>query len=211
MLQKETVAPNTLELLKLLMQDDHLKDFILVGGTALSLQLRHRISIDLDFFSQLSFDEQSLSQYLEKEKGLQLDFLHKNTVKGQIAGIKLDFITHPYPSVREPLLIDNIRMASLEDIAAMKLNAIAGNGTRLKDFIDIAFLSGKLTLQQMLEAYAVKYGMRNPFIPLKALSYFNDINQAEPVNLITGKLQWSIIEKRIKEMINSPGNIFIPL
>jgi predicted nucleotidyltransferase component of viral defense system len=211
MLQKETIAPHTLELLKLLMQDDHLKDFLLVGGTALSLQLGHRISIDLDFFSQIAFDEQSLSQYLEKEKGLQLDFLHKNTVKGQIAGIKVDFITHTYPGVNQPLVIDDIRIASLHDIAAMKLNAITGNGTRLKDFIDIAYLSGKLTLTQMLEAYAIKYGMRNPFIPLKALSYFNDINHSEPVHLIAGKLQWSIIEKRIKEMINFPDNIFIPL
>lgn len=211
MLQKETVAPNTLELLKLLMQDDHLKDFILVGGTALSLQLGHRISIALDFFSQFAFDEQSLSQYLEKEKGMQLDFLQKNTVKGQIAGVKVDFITHTYQDVHEPLLIDGIRMASLQDIAAMKLNAITGNGTRLKDFIDIVYLSGKLTLTQMLEAYSIKYGTRNPFIALKALSYFNDINQAEPVHLITSKLQWSIIEKRIKEMINSPDTIFKPL
>jgi hypothetical protein len=86
-------------------------------------------------------------------------------------------------------------MASLEDIAAMKLNAIAGNGTRVKDFVDIAYLSEVLSLNQMLEAYSKKYSTRNPFIPLKALSYFNDINYDEPVHLTTGKLQWSVIEK----------------
>jgi hypothetical protein len=193
------------------MQDDYLKDFILVGGTALSLQLGHRISIDLDFFSQRSFDEQLLSKYLEYNKGLQLDYLHKNTVKGQIAGVKIDLITHTYPNVRDPLIIDHIRMAGPEDIAAMKLNAIAGNGTRLKDFVDIAFLSDRLALNQMLKAYSIKYGTRNPFIPLKALSYFNDINYNEPVHLTTGKLEWDTIEKRIHEMINFPDKIFIPL
>jgi hypothetical protein len=193
------------------MQDDHLKDFILVGGTALSLQLGHRISIDLDFFSQLGFDEQLLAQYLERDKGLQLDYLHKNTVKGQIAGIKIDFITHTYPNVRDPLITEHIRMAGLEDIAAMKLNAIAGNGTRLKDFVDIAFLSGRLTLNQMLEAYSIKYGTRNPFIPLKALSYFNDVNYNESIHLTIGQLQWSSIEKRIYEMIKFPDNTFISL
>ena len=67
--------------------------------------------MQLCIFLIIAFDEQLLSQYLEKEKGLQLDFLHKNTVKGQIAGVKVDFITHTYPGVHEPLLIDDIRMA----------------------------------------------------------------------------------------------------
>jgi hypothetical protein len=57
----------------------------------------------------------------------------------------------------------------------MKLNAIAGNGTRIKDFIDIAFLSGKMTFGKMLEAYISKYGS-NPVIPLKSDNLFEDIN-----------------------------------
>ncbi len=134
MLRTETVTSHTLELLKLLMQDERLKDFILVGGTALSLQIGHRISIDLDLFSLKPFDEQDLAQYLETNYRLQLDYLQKNTIKGQIEGVKVDLITHAYPYVQEPALTDGVRLASVDDIAAMKLNVIAGNGTRIKDY-----------------------------------------------------------------------------
>ena len=77
-----------------------------------------------------------------------------------------------------------LRTASLEDIAAMKLNAIAGNGTRLKDFIDVAYLSSLLTLTQMVDAYAEKYSSRNPVMAIKALEYFNDIDFTEPIDMI---------------------------
>ena len=66
MLHKETVSPSTLELLTTLMKDCRLKHFVLVGGTSLSLQLGHRISVDLDLFSDLSFDESELSSYFQK-------------------------------------------------------------------------------------------------------------------------------------------------
>ena len=208
MLRKEAVTSGTLELLKELMQEELLKNFILVGGTALSLLIGHRISIDLDLFSTNPFDEQELFEYLEQNKNFKLDSLQKNTIKGQIGEIKIDLITHAYPFVKTALLIEGIRMASLEDIIAMKLNAIAGNGTRLKDFIDIFYLSSLFSLNQMTEAYSVKYDSRNSFIPLKALAYFNDINFQEPVQMLTGKLPWQSIEKRINEMINNPDRIF---
>jgi len=75
------------------MLDKILDDFFLVGGTALSLQIGHRISIDIDLFSRNSFDENQMLTYLESEKGLQIGYLHKNTLKGQIAEIKVDLIT----------------------------------------------------------------------------------------------------------------------
>ncbi|WP_204985864.1 nucleotidyl transferase AbiEii/AbiGii toxin family protein [Mucilaginibacter psychrotolerans] len=139
MLRKETVNQATLELLNILMVDNKLDAFFLVGGTALSLQIGHRISIDLDLFSTASFDENTLLEYLQNNYSFQLDYQSNNTLKGVIRGVKVDFITHAYPLVL-PLIVDeDVRMAGPEDIAAMKLNAIASNGTRLKDFIDIAF------------------------------------------------------------------------
>jgi len=94
MLRKETITPGTLELLKTLMQDENLHSFFLVGGTALSLQIGHRISIDIDLFSQKPFDENGLSDYPEKERSLQLNYLAKNTIKGQIDNVQVDLITH---------------------------------------------------------------------------------------------------------------------
>jgi hypothetical protein len=208
MLRKETVTAGTLELLKSLMQDENLNAFFLVGGTALSLQIGHRISIDLDLFSQSSFDETQLLEYLELQKGLQLDYLHKNTIKGQIAETKVDFIRHPYPLVKELEIQEGIRLASLEDIAAMKLNAIVGNGTRLKDFIDIAFLSCHLSLETMMNAYEDKYATRNPLLSLKSLSYHNDINFNEPVQMIGCTYEWKAVAKRLGEMEKFPTKIF---
>lgn len=135
MLRKETVSEATLELLKKLMKDELLKDFFLVGGTALSLQIGHRISIDLDLFTMASFDDNQMLVDLENEYKFQLDYRSKNTLKGEIDGVKVDLITHNYPLVKPLLNVDGVRMASPDDIAAMKLNAISGNGTRLKDFI----------------------------------------------------------------------------
>ncbi|MBQ2097585.1 MAG: nucleotidyl transferase AbiEii/AbiGii toxin family protein, partial [Bacteroidales bacterium] len=67
MLQEQTIKASTLELLKRLMSDSVLKDFYLVGGTALALQIGHRISIDLDLFSTAAFDNFQMREYLESE------------------------------------------------------------------------------------------------------------------------------------------------
>ena len=208
MLRKETVTAGTLELLKDLMQDEFLADFFLVGGTALSLQIGHRISIDIDLFSQNSFDERKMLGYLETQKGMRLDYLSKNTINGQIAETKVDLITHAYPLVKELKLLDGIRLASLEDIAAMKLNAIVGNGTRLKDFIDIAFISGYLPLKKMIDAYEDKYASRNPFLTIKALSYHHDINFKEPIHMVNGTYVWKFVKERLTEMEKFPERIF---
>jgi len=208
MLRKETVSADTLELLKDLMRDENLADFFLVGGTALSLQIGHRISIDLDLFSINSFDENKMLVYLESKKNFRLDYQDKNTLKGQISETKVDLITHSYPLVKQLALLEGIRLASLEDIAAMKLNAIVGNGTRLKDFIDVAFLSCYLSLKIMMKAYEDKYTSRNPVLTLKALAYHQDINFNEPINKIAGNYTWNAISKRLHEMEKYPEKIF---
>ncbi len=208
MLRKETVSAVTLELLNVLMKDSELQDFFLVGGTALSLQIGHRMSIDIDLFSQNPFDENKLLAYLENQYRFQLDYIDRNTVKGQINGVKVDLITHAYALVMDVVLDESIRLASLEDIAAMKLNAIVGNGTRLKDFVDIAFLSSFLSLEQMTSAYEKKYQSRNPVIIMKALSYHQDINFNEPIHYISGAYPWKSIERRISKMVNLPHQVF---
>ena len=208
MLRTETVTPDTLELLKVLTRDQNLADFFLVGGTALSLQIGHRISIDIDLFSKKSFDHNKLLEYLSVEYGFVQDFIEKNTIKGQIKTTKTDLITHAYALVKELQTIEGIRMASLEDISAMKLNAVSGNGTRLKDFVDVAFLSRYLSLTQMMEAYEHKYATRNPVMIAKSLLYYNDINFNESVQLMNAKYSWKLIEKRLREMERSPNLVF---
>ena len=208
MLQTQTLAPTTLQLLKRLMQDNELRSFRLVGGTALALQLGHRISVDLDLFCNQPFDEQLLREYMEREYGLQTDYMSRYTLKGEIDGVQIDCIANEYPWIEEPKEEDGIRLAGLPDICAMKLNAIAGNGTRIKDFIDVAWLSSHYSLNQMLAFYEQKYNA-NVLMPLKAIIFFDEINFNEPVHLTDGKrVNWKIYEKRLIAVEKQPNKLF---
>ncbi|MBQ7448584.1 MAG: nucleotidyl transferase AbiEii/AbiGii toxin family protein [Paludibacteraceae bacterium] len=190
------------------MNDPQMEHFRLVGGTALALQLGHRISVDLDLFSQTPFDAQQLQENLEINHLLQTDYLAKGTVKGEINGVQIDCIEHNYPWIKPLVEEDGIRLASLEDISAMKLNAIAGNGTRIKDFIDVAELSSVFSLNQMLNFYEQKYNA-NILIPLKAIIYFDDINKSEPIKMADGKqLKWEKYQKRLLSMEKFPNKVF---
>lgn len=209
MLHTETVKGETLELLIEITQDPTLSGFNLAGGTALALYLGHRLSIDLDLFTPQPFDAHVLEEYLIRHYDFQGDYLEKNTLKGNIRGVKIDCITHNYPYIHSPFVTSSgIRLYSMEDIAAMKLSAIADNGTRLKDFIDIACLSTKLSLETMLDAYQTKYQNSNSIRALKGLSYWEDILFNEPIKMIGGIYKWDMIGKRLCAMMKDKKKIF---
>lgn len=209
MLHEETVERETFELLKRLMHDSRLEQFNLTGGTALALYLGHRKSIDLDLFTPSNFSAKELEEYLIQAYDFKSGYLEKNTLKGTINGIKIDCITHNYPYIEKPFVTnDGIRLYGMRDIVAMKLSAIADNGTRLKDFIDIACLSTKFSLDEMLGFYEKKYKNCNSIRPLKGLSYYDDIIFNDPIEMINGKYSWKLVEKRIENMINRNKAIF---
>lgn len=162
MLYTQTVEAGTYELLKSIMNDSTFSQFALAGGTALSLLIGHRKSIDLDLFTTEEFSPQKLEKYLQEKYAFRGDFMEGFSLKGEADGVKLDFILHDYPNVESRLQEDGIRLYGLKDIAAMKLSAISDNGTRLKDFIDVAYLSGYLSLKEMLTAFETKYPQTNP-------------------------------------------------
>jgi len=207
MLYKSTVENKTFKLLERLMGDERFNNFHLAGGTALSLQIGHRKSLDLDMFTLENFDFSDISQHLKAKYEFTDSYFEKNTLKGFLDSIKIDFITHAYPLVAPILIENNIRLYAIKDIAAMKLNAIAGNGTRLKDFVDIAWISTVLPLSEMLEAYELKY-QSNCFIALKSLLYFDDIDFNEPIQMTAGKFQWKAIGKRMEMMVKYPERVF---
>ena len=207
MLQKQTLAPTTLELLKTLMNDAYLQEFYLVGGTSLALQIGHRISVDLDLFSRAEFNVEQMRYHLENKYGFRTDFFAENTLKGEISGVKIDCITHNYRWL-DTFCKEGVRLAGKKDISAMKLNSIAGNGTRIKDFIDLAFLSQFYSLSDMLSFFHEKYNA-NELIPLKAVTFFDEINQNEPIKLTNGeKMNWKNIAKRINLMSKNISKVF---
>lgn len=209
MLHKETVQPVLLELLQRLFSFEEIKDFVLVGGTALSLHIGNRRSIDIDLFTQHIFEADQLLEFLQdKQLHFKLQNRSNAALLGHINGIKVDFIRHNYPWVVPPQKVDGITIASLPDIAAMKLNAIVGSGSRLKDFVDIAFLSAYMPLSEMLSGYEKKYPDINGLIALKSLCYFDDIDFSIDIEYTGRKRTWTEIETRLIEMVQNPEKIF---
>lgn len=209
MLQKQTIGKGTLGLLKKLMKEPELNQFVLVGGTALALQIGHRKSIDLDFFSKEKFDQNLINDFLVEKYNFQTTNINNAILNGFIGDIKIDFVPHQYKYVSPPLVKNSIRLSSLEDISAMKLNAIVRSGQRLKDFVDIAYLSSIFTLNQMLDFYVIKYPNSNKIIAVKALGYFDDINHEEKIDMINKNCyNWETIKNAILFIINSPDNLY---
>ena len=208
MLHTETVARSTLELLKMLESESVMSNFDLAEGTSLALYLGHRISVDLDLFTPESFDAGKLEIFLRDKYGFRTDFMEKNTLKGTIDGVKIDCITHSYGYLEKPYTESDIRLYSMEDIVAMKLSAIADNGSRLKDFIDIAFLSTRFPFNSMLRLYERKFPGSNLIRPFKAITYFDDIDFEEDIVMLNGKYDWKLIERRLIDMTQIQNKVF---
>lgn len=204
MLHKEAIEPDTLELLKILQSDRNLEGFHLAGGTSLAMQIGHRKSIDLDLFTLNDFDTNSLLEHLEESFRFKLIFSSANTLKGTICDINVDFIAHKYPLINTPIFEEGIRLYSIEDITAMKLNAIAGNGTRSKDFIDIYFILKQYSLDDILGFYKIKYRDRNQLHVIKSLAYFEDISTKDfPKMILEKEISLNEVKKVISAHINN--------
>lgn len=195
MLQTQTVYPETLGVIKRLMQDKLLNDFYLVGGTALALQIGHRISVDIDLFTNSMFDSTTISAHLKENYDFKESFDRGYFLQGNINGIKIDLLKYPYkPS--EPLLeIETIRMVNCSDIASMKLAAITNRG-RKRDFIDLYFLLTRFTLSEIIELYKAKY-KSEIFMLLQSLVYFEDAESDIDLNMIE-PLNWDEVKSKIK-------------
>jgi len=202
MLYTTTVAPNTLGLLTELMDKPYLKGFCLVGGTALSLQIGHRISIDLDMFTNAPFDVNELKSNLEDDYPVfQVILESQNTLITNINNIKVDFIRFKY-GFTYPIITENeIRLVNIKDIAPMKLDAITGRGKK-KDFYDLYFLLKKYALPEILDLYKPKYQHTTIFHVIKSITYFHEAD-AEPDPVIIDKsVTWIKVKKKLIEEVN---------
>jgi hypothetical protein len=208
MLHTETVEKGTLALIKKLMTDPELQSFYLVGGTALSLKMGHRKSVDIDLFTDKEFDAHRISEHLISAYHPSNIRTLKNGIFCFIENIKVDIIAHQYPLVNKVEQVEGIRMLSLQDIGAMKLNAIHGNGTRLKDFIDMHVLLEHLPLQDFLLACEYKYPDINQGMAKNALLYHNDIEFSEKLDFIGRELKWEVVVERLKKAFAQPKLIF---
>jgi hypothetical protein len=199
MLHEEAVAPHTLALIQRLQAVPALENFFLVGGTSLALQIGHRTSVDIDLFTSENIEADELLATLQ-DYPVQVSYRAKNTLITFIEGVKVDFITHNYPLLEPAVCEKGIRMASKADIAAMKVNAIAGNGTRVKDFIDIYYLLNDYSFSQIVAFFKSKYRQHSDFHAIKSLTFFDDVDLADwPVLLTEKQLKWPQVMKKIQQ------------
>ena len=199
MLQYHTIEPVTLELLIDLLAIPEFKNLRLAGGTSLALQIGHRKSIDLDLFGTFETEPDEILDILNSIGSLTIIRNMRNIHVFMINGIKVDIINYSYPWLHQANKADDLRLASIEDIAAMKLAAIAGRGTR-KDFIDIHFLLRQFSLQEMLDLYTAKYADGSVFMILKSLIYFDDAdNDPEPFMFET--IDWNLIKSELRDEV----------
>lgn len=210
MLHKETVSSSTLDLIQKLMAEKCLMDFKLVGGTALALMVGHRISVDIDLFSENPFDVVKLADSLSVNYQIHNLETDLNTITCFIEDVKVDCMSHRYPWIGPDVLLEGIRMASIDDIAAMKLNAIVGNGSRWKDFVDVYVMLEHRSLAQMLDYYESKYPNVNKVTAFKSLAYHNDVKQTQDMSLLNKQIDWSDIVKRLRKATLDPGKVFEP-
>lgn len=210
MLQTSTIKGSTLELLKSLQAEPALATTRLVGGTALSLQIGHRESDDLDLFSVELMDMMAVQSLLIDKYGLTPSVIEENTLIGFINGVKIDVIHHPFPWLEESLNEDGMRLASIADIAAMKMHAIINSGKRPKDFVDIAFLSTHFSYNQIKSLLLERYPAYDPIMVDKAIIYFGDIDEllVPEIRMLGYSFDFASILKRVVKMTDAPNKVY---
>ncbi len=207
MLHYETIHPTTLELLKKLTAQEELRDMRLVGGTSLALQYGHRQSVDLDFFGKPQASQDEIIQMAERLGDLMILNHTKSILRMVINGVKVDVVDYScYEWIDEPVTEEGLVLASPMNIAALKINAIEGRGTK-KDFVDIDELLKHYDLSDILGFYSKKYPNYSIFRALLSLTYFEDAEtQAMPV--MFSSVTWDEIKKNILEVVKNQNNTY---
>lgn len=196
MLSLRTIEPHTLELLRSIAALPALQQTRLVGGTALALQYGHRTSVDLDFFGTLPDEPNVLLESVAKIGETTIIHQTKSIIQIVVDKVKVDFVNYSrYEWIDKPILSEGIALASDKDIAAMKVNAIMGRGTR-KDFVDLYALLQHYSLTDILSFYRKKYPEYSDYRALLSMTYFVDAEMLDMPRLFID-VSWEEMKRTI--------------
>jgi len=185
------------------------KDFYLAGGTGLALQIGHRDSVDFDFFSFQEINTQKLFDKIIKvfkDYEVLKVLEEENTLSVLIdKKIKLNFLTYKYKMIRKFIEEKDLNIASLEDIACMKLSTITGRASN-KDYIDLYFILQKNSLDNLFKKTIKKFPDLDTNLILKSLLYFNDIKN-EKINFKNNnQVEFKAVKKFLEEKVKGYVN-----
>lgn len=203
---QEIISKKTKDNLEILTREEILKSFYLAGGTGVALQLKHRVSLDLDFFTRKDIDTKTLIQKIKTWGKLSIERETENTLIGIFNGIRVTFLKYDYPLLFDLKQIEGIRVADLRDIGCMKIDAISSRGMK-RDFVDLFFICKELiSLNSLLSLFKRKYKSANYNMMhiLKSLAYFEDAeNNPMPKMIVSASWQEvkSFFQQEIRKII----------
>jgi len=204
---EQTLPGNTKTVLALLEKSETIQKAYLAGGSALTLQLGHRISYDLDFFTREEFDEQKLLPEIDKISNFQLEKIDWRTILGKFGDVKFSIFYYEYPLLCVAKKFGMINVTDICDLAAMKIAAVASRGAK-RDFVDIYFICKEgMSLKEIIHFYNEKYknlaAVRTHI--LKSLVYFEDAESNEMPEMLK-QANWEEVKKyletEVKKLVN---------
>lgn len=196
----EAVTTQCQQALKLLRNQPLLAGYYLAGGTALALQIGHRISTDLDWFTPSHLlEEQERDAFratFAATGAFEVKREQDNQLYARLAGADVSFIYQHHPLLESTVDYDGIPIASPTDIGVMKLAAINSRGTR-RDFVDLYCLRDVVTLERLFQLAEVKYTDRSSFldITVRAIAYFADAEQQPMPHMLWMNVKWNDVVK----------------
>lgn len=196
-----TVSADTLRGIRALGESRVMEKAYLAGGTALALQLGHRISLDLDFFTQEPFEELTVANRLKDLGKFEQDTINWRTVMGTFEGAKFSLFYYEYPLVDEMVEYEGIQMVQPPDISAMKLLAISDRGAR-RDFVDLYWMRNLFSLEQVFAWYGVKYGRleERKYHLLRGLQYFEDAEKQD-MPVMFKQVDWGEVRQYFEDEV----------
>lgn len=187
---EKVLTKKTKQNLAILSKSPFFKNFYLAGGTGLALQLGHRSSLDLDFFTSENFRPELLAAYLKKAGNFSLKSKDWGTLHGVYNGTLITFLYYPYPSLFPYKKFLKTKLAHYLDIVCMKLDAVSTRGSK-KDFVDLYFICQKVSLKKIIKLFSEKYKSVdfNLIHLFKSLCYFKNAEE-EPMPKMFRKISW---------------------
>ncbi len=176
--------------------------FYLAGETAAALHLGHRWSVDLDWFTPGPQRNPMDFAARLKSRGIALEIvsIDRETLYGHIHGMQVSFIAYRYPLLAPPIHSLGCKLASLGDIACMKLSTIADRGAR-RDFVDLyTVMKAHKTLSSLIRLYQKTYGIHDVGHLLRALSYFDDAKK-KMMPVMLWDVQWKVIRRELESQL----------
>jgi hypothetical protein len=196
LLHTESVIPELLDVARKAMSIPEIEPYRLVGGTALALRFGHRKSIDIDLFSGAQLNKTKTAAALKDAFPGSVFDVTEHNVRGFIKGVKVELFDGWHaPFQEEPVTVHGIRMASLMDIACLKLDAVIERREK-KDYIDLYFLFKELGATKIFKAYK-KF---KPHVSDKSFLFaLNEVNTAYENKSVMPEMMTSISWKEIAD------------